>query len=244
MPHIVFPASLATKLWTHVPVTNLFPSAPNLLFFFCNSGPVSCFVMLDSVNILLCRMVGCKPSSTERTRISLPSDGGQTFLWHVVLLCYLSMQWSCSNFWETPAAPLTTLSPPEASKHLQTTRTLQQQHRATSIDLHPLHTAAALNASRDSILLPHTLHSTEGFWPFVETSTGLWPLASFFATCRLQFPMAVILSWKTSISALAGHCLLVFNSYSSLFLSLGIVAILLHLIILDTLESSCMPFRI
>lgn len=156
MPDIVSLASLATKLWTHVPVIDLFPSAPILLFFFFFFiGSVSCFLMLDPVNILLCQVVGRKPSSTEGTRMNLGSDCEQTLLWPLVLHYHFSRQRSSSSFWEAPAAPLARPSPPGAAKHLQTTRTLQQ-HTAVSLSLHILYKAAALPASGDLALLVHT----------------------------------------------------------------------------------------
>lgn len=149
-------------------------------FLLCNIGSVSCFVMPDPGNVLLYWMVGCKPSSTEGTRINLPRDDEQTFLWPVVLLCYFSMLGS----WEAPAAPLATFSPPEASKHLQTTRTLQQ-HMATSIDLHPphTHTAAALKASRDSVrwCTPSTHR-----WVLATCGNQHWPETPGKFLCHLQ----------------------------------------------------------
>lgn len=147
-------------------------------FLLCNIGSVSCFVMLDPGNILLCRMVGCKPSSTEGTRINLPRDDKQTFLWPVVLLCYFSMLGS----WEAPAAPLATLSPPEASKHLQTTRTLQQ-HMATSIDLHPPTHSGSFEGFQRSGLLMRTLHSQMG-------SGHLWKPAVTWDPWQVSLPPA------------------------------------------------------
>lgn len=54
MPDTVFPASLETKLWVLMPGINLFPSAPNLLFFFGDTSTGSYFVILelDPLNIL------------------------------------------------------------------------------------------------------------------------------------------------------------------------------------------------
>lgn len=173
----------------------------------------------------------------RRHWINLPRDDEQTFLWPVVLLCYFTVQGS----WEAPTTSQATLSLPEASKHLHTTRTLQQ-HMATAIDPQP-------STQWQLWMLPEIWFCcfTSSIHRCVLAAYGNqhWPETSGKFLCHLQPAIShgSYTRFEESISTLARNLLLVSNSYCSLFLSLGTVAILLHLIIQDTLESSCMPFR-
>lgn len=218
MPHIVFPASLATKLWTHVPMINSLPSAPNLLFFLRNIGSVSCFVMLDPVNILLCWMVGCKPSSTEGTGLTYQGMMSRhSFgLWSsfVILLCRGPEKLQPHPRPHCPFQRLPSIStPPEPSSN---TWLLLQTHS-------PPHSGSFECFQRSDSAASHP-PSTDAFWPLMETSTGLRLPASFFATCSLQFPMVAILASKSQFQPWQGtfsqSLILIVRSSSALGLQL------------------------